>query len=124
MVALRRPPAQAGRRSSSSGRAVASRSSGPLDLPDHPLEQAEQRLLRPVEVLDEHDRGPLARQLGQELGPGLVQAVAGRHRVQLAGHVEAEGEPEDLPAAQAAEHSVGRVAVEDAEEGSPSGASR
>lgn len=35
--------------------------------------------------------------------------------VQLPGHVEAEGEPEDLPAAQAAEHSVGRVAVEDAE---------
>jgi hypothetical protein len=66
-----------------------------MHVAEEPLEQVEQRLVGPVEVFEQDDRRALARQLAEEVHPCLVQAVARRERMQVAGDVEAEREAED-----------------------------
>ena len=65
------PPAQSGRRSSSSGRAVATTRSGtPLNAADELVDEVEKRVVRPVQVLeDEHER-TLVRERLEEVPPG------------------------------------------------------
>ena len=42
-----------------------------------------------MDVLDEHDCGPLADDVGQKLCPRVLEAIARGERVQVAGDVEA-----------------------------------
>ncbi len=105
------PPPQAGRRSSSSGRAVPSSSSGPSDLAQDALEQVEQRLLGPVKILEQDDGRLLGDELGEELDPRLVQPLARRERVEVAGDVEAEREPEDLARSRGGRRAVSGVSL-------------
>ena len=87
----------------------------PADVARGSLEQVEERLLRPVQVLDEDDDRALAGEVAQELDPGLLEPVAGRQRVEIAGDVEPEREPEDLAVAESRALGVRVVALEDAE---------
>ena len=80
-----------------------------------PLEQVEQRILGPVQVLDEQDRRRFRRQLAEELDPGLLEAVAHGKRMRVAGEVEAESEPEDLPVAEPPARLLLRLALEDSQ---------
>jgi hypothetical protein len=68
-----------------------------------------------VHVLDEDDERSPRGELGQELDPGSVEAIAGRERMQVAHDVEPEGEAQDLARAEATTHLLGRVALEDLE---------
>ncbi len=54
------------------------------------------RLLGPVDVLDEHDEGPLRGDLLEEVDPGVLEAIARGEWVQVLRHIEPEREPEDL----------------------------
>ena len=87
----------------------------PRDLVQRPFEQVEQRLLRPVEVLDEHDRRLVGHELGQERDAALVQRFPRGERVELGVGLVAEHEPEDLVAAEPLRHRLGRVRLEQAE---------
>ena len=53
----------------------------PFGAVEHVLEQLEELRLGPVDVLDEHDRGLVGDDLGQELGPGILEAIADGERV-------------------------------------------
>ena len=68
-----------------------------------------------MEALDQQDDGAFRRELGEERDPRLVQPVTRRERVEIAGEVEAEREPEQLALAESSQDDVRRVAVEDAE---------
>jgi hypothetical protein len=70
-----------------------------LHAAQHVLEQVQELGLRPVDVLDKHHHGPLGDELGQELGPCVLEAIARSERVQIAGDVETEREAENLPGA-------------------------
>ena len=80
-----------------------------------PVEQVEQRILRPVQVLHEQDGRRCRRQLAQELDPGLLEAVAHCKRVRVAGEIEAESQPEDLPVAESPAHLLLRLVLEDSQ---------
>ena len=79
------------------------------------LEQVEERVLGPVQVLDEHDDGPLGAQLLQQVDPRLLEPVARRERVQVARDVEAERQAEDLAPGELRADAIGLVALEDPE---------
>src|SRR5262249_35261640 len=79
------------------------------------LEQIEQSVFGPVEVLDQHDGRLLGRELAEQRDPGGVKAVACRQRMKVARDVEPEGEPEQIAAGESRPHLLGRVALEDAE---------
>jgi hypothetical protein len=68
-----------------------------------------------VRVLDQQDERTFGRQFREERDPCGVQPVLGREWMQVADHVQPEGQPEDLALVQAATHCVGRIALEDAE---------
>ena len=79
------------------------------------LQEIEQRLLGPVEILDHDDRGPSRCDLVEELDPGTVEPLSGDERVQVACDVEAQGQPEDLAVAEALADDVQRVALQQPE---------
>ena len=110
-----RPLPQVGLCSRNSGRAGRDEEDRRVHLAQHALQQLDERLLGPVDILDEQDERLLGRELGDEVEPRVVQAVARLDRVQLARDVEAESEPEDGAFAEHAEDSLRRVAVEQAE---------
>ena len=64
-----------------------------MHAPEQELEHVEQRIVRPVQVFDKNHCGLFAHQLLEELGPGVVQAVAGDERVEVAGDVEPKRQP-------------------------------
>ena len=92
--ASRRLP-HAGLAASSSGRAVPTSKQRTPHLVDEPLEKVEQRFVRPVEILDQHDHRPLGGELGEERHPGLVQPCARVERMEVGRDLEPEREPED-----------------------------
>ena len=123
------PPPQPGRRSSSSGRAVQTTSSGTsVDPVDEVVDEVEQAVVRPVEVLeDEHERALLGERL-EEAPPGrerLSRAVL----AELGRVAEADERPQsaarprprprrrrarrDRLARASRSASVGRVGLED-----------
>ena len=61
-----------------------------------PLEQVEEVVLGPVDVLDQHDGGSLRRKLVHEGDHCLVQSLPCVERMELTRDVEAEGKAEDL----------------------------
>ncbi len=79
------------------------------------LQHLEQRLLGPVQVLDEECDGTFGGELLEQRRPRVLKAIPRDERVQAPGDVETECEPEDLAAVQPFERSLGRVAVEQAE---------
>jgi hypothetical protein len=87
----------------------------PADAASHPLDQLEQRLLRPVQILDQHDRGAFGDELLHDVDPRLVQLVADRQRMTAAGDVEPEREAEDPALAEALEHLAGRIGLQQPE---------
>ena len=82
------------------------------DLFDQALDEIEQRLVRPVEVLQEEDDGALGRHLRQECDPGGVQVLPSRERVELSGDVQAERQAEDLLAREASQDALRRVCLQ------------
>src|SRR6266540_2395232 len=79
------------------------------------LEQLEEWLLRPVDILNQEGKRLLGGDLSDELDPGVVEAVPRLDRMDPAREVEAERERKDLPLAEQREHALGTVAVQDAE---------
>ena len=77
------------------------------------IEQIQQRLLRPVQVLHEDDGRTLRDELLQEFDPGAVQALASGERVEVRRRLEAEGHREDR-VAQPCPHGLLGIALEDA----------
>lgn len=63
----------------------------PLDSLEQPFEEVEQGLLGPVQIFDEHDCRLIGRELGQELGPGVLEAITGDKGMELACYVEPKG---------------------------------
>ena len=82
------------------------------NLAANPLQQVEQRILGPVQVLDEQDRRRFRGELAEELDPRLLETVADGKRMGVAGEVEAESEPEDLPLAEPPARLILRLALE------------
>ena len=78
----------------------------PAHVVHDPLEQVEQRILGPVQVLDEDDRRRLGRQLAQQVDPGFLEELADGQRVRVAGDVEAERETEDRALAEPLPHGL------------------
>jgi hypothetical protein len=68
-----------------------------------------------VNVLDQQNCGPLGDEVGQELGPGVLEAIAGGKRVQIAGDVQTEREPKNLPGAEPVERHLWRIAFQEAQ---------
>src|SRR3990170_5502755 len=55
----------------------------PAHIAQEPLEQLEQRILRPVKVLDDHDGGTLGDELVEELHTGGLQLIARGERMEV-----------------------------------------
>src|SRR5215510_6649213 len=68
----------------------------PVQLVEDPPEQVEERLLGPVEILEEHDDRLLPAQSIEEAHPRRFETVPRDERVQVRRGVEAEGETQDL----------------------------
>ena len=79
----------------------------PGDLVERSFEQVEQRLVRPVEVLDEHDRRLRGHELRQERDAARVQGFPRREWVELGVGLLTEHEAEDLVPAEPQAHRVG-----------------
>ena len=94
------------------GRDHEQRSFDPLD---QPFEQLEHRLLGPVQVLDEQRDRPVSSECGQELDPGVLEAVTGDQGMKIARDVEPQRQGEQRPLAQALEDSLRWIGVEQPE---------
>src|SRR5947199_2443724 len=79
------------------------------------LEQLEEWLLRPVDILNQDGERLQGGDLSDELDPGVVEAVPRLDWMEPVRDVEAERERKDLPLAEQREHALGTVAVQDAE---------
>ena len=76
------------------------------------LDQIEQRLVRPVQVFEEEDDGAVGGHPREQLDPGGVQVLARRERVEVARHVEAECQAQDLLAGEPPQDTVRRVGLQ------------
>ena len=103
------------------------------------LDQVEQRVVAPVQVLDEHDRRPIGRQTLEERDRGVMELFADVHGARVAGPRAAERESQGAVLAETtgdvrvgvavadvevllddlAERPVGRVPVREAPPGPP-----
>ena len=79
------------------------------------LDEVEQRLLGPVKVLDDEDRGTFRDEPLEQIDPRLVQLLACDERMDVARRLESERQPENLARSEAGSNLVGRIAVEDPE---------
>ena len=79
------------------------------------LKQIEQRLLAPVQVLDHDHHRSLGRRLGHQLDPRILESIPHPQRMQVADHVEAESNAEDLVPSQKDAHALGGITFADAE---------
>ena len=79
------------------------------------LQQIEERILGPVEILHQDGRRTSRRQLFEQRDPGVLEAIAGSKRVQVGCDVEPERQPQDLTIAESGEDALTRIPVEDAE---------
>src|SRR2546427_6928371 len=78
------------------------------------LQQIEERILGPVEILDEDGGGTGRCELLEQRDPGVLEAIAGSKRVQVACDVQPERQPQDLTVAESGEDALRRIPVEDA----------
>ena len=60
----------------------------PFSPAEHVLEQVQKLALRPMNVLDQQNRRSLRDEIGQEVGPGILEKIASGKRVQITGDVE------------------------------------
>ena len=83
---IRLPPPQPARRSSSSGRAVQTTSSGTPRRPvGQMVDEVEQAVVGPVQILEHEDQGPLFGERLEEAAPGRESLVAAVAAVAVAG---------------------------------------
>src|SRR3989441_11638139 len=68
-----------------------------------------------MDILDQHDRGPLRDDLFEELDPRVLEAIARGKRVESVDDVESKRETQDLARPESVEHDRRRIALEDAE---------
>src|SRR5207247_9937137 len=87
----------------------------PARVVDESFQEVEQLLLGPVDVLDQHDRGPLRDDFLEELGPRILEAIARRKWVKSVSDVESEREDQNLPRSEPFERYRRRIAFEEAE---------
>ena len=87
----------------------------PPHVADEAVDQVEQRLLGPVQILDEDDRRPVGDELAEKLDPRLVQAVPHGERVESAHRLQPERQSETLAGAEQAPNRLGRCVLLDAE---------
>src|ERR1700756_1768000 len=79
------------------------------------LEQIEQGLLAPVQVLDNNHHRSLGRCLSHQLDPRILESIPHPQRMQVADQVEAKRKPENLALSQKDTYAFGRIALADAE---------
>ena len=84
-------------------------------IPCHALEEVEQVVFGPVDVLDERDRRSFFGKLLDECDDGLVQTLTGIERMEVAGGIRAKRKSQDLPVAEDACNLLRRCALEDPE---------
>jgi len=77
------------------------------------LQQIEEGILGPVEILDEDGGGTVRCELLEQRDPGVLEAIAGSKRVQVACDVQPERQPQDLTVAESGENALRRIPVED-----------
>src|SRR5262249_13857459 len=87
----------------------------PLDLADERLLQVAEVVFGPVQILEQEDDRPVADQLGEELRPGVVEALARRERRQRLAGVESERQTQPAALAESLEHHGRRIAIEKTE---------
>src|SRR5581483_11981188 len=80
-------------------------------LRDEARDEVEQGVLRPVDVLDGYDERPAPGHAVDEREPSLLELLADGERMQVAGDVEPEREPEDSVRAELADDLIGIVTV-------------
>ena len=79
------------------------------------LEQIEEGILGPVEILHEDGGETSRRELLEQRDPGILEVVAGREWVQVARDIQPERQPQDLAVAEAGENVLRRIPLQDAE---------
>jgi hypothetical protein len=77
------------------------------------LQQIEEGILGPVEILDQHGGRTGLCELIEQRDPGILEAIAGSKRVQVACDVQSERQPQDLTLAESVQDYLRRVPVED-----------
>ena len=82
---------------------------------DEALEQVEELLISPVDVLDEQDSRLFRHHLRHEIDPGVLETVPSGQWVEPVRDVKAERQPEDLAGPQPREGGCLGVTVQDAE---------
>ena len=80
---------------------------------EHMLQQSKQRLLGPVQVLDQNHRRPLRRQLGEQLDPRVLEPVARQEGVQVAGQIQSERKSKHLAVAEPKADALRGIALAD-----------
>src|ERR671930_1730000 len=85
----------------------------PVHVAYEALDQIEQIVFGPVEVLDQDDSGSFADEDAEKIDPCLLERVTRGERVELRGGVEAERQPENLSRAEALPHGLRRIALAD-----------
>src|SRR5262249_61546063 len=78
------------------------------------LQQIEEGILGPVEILDQNGGRTGPCELLEQRDPGVLEAIAGSKRVQIACDVQPERQPQDLTVAETVQDALRRVPVEDA----------
>jgi len=79
------------------------------------LQQIEEGILGPVEILDEDGGGTGRCELLEQRHPGVLEAIAGSKRVQVACDVQPERQPQNFTVAESGENALRRIPVEDAQ---------
>src|SRR5882724_1519093 len=85
-----------------------------VNLEQRTLEQFEEWLLRPVDILNQYGQRLRGGDLSDELDPGVVEAIPRLDRMDPARDLETERQRKDLPLAEQREHTLGTVAAQDA----------
>ena len=73
---------------------------------EHPCEELDQRLAGPVQILEHHDGRAARPNVRREAHPSVLKREHGRTRLEVAGDVEPQGQPEDLVARDLLERGI------------------
>jgi hypothetical protein len=80
---------------------------------DDALQEIHQQVLCPMDVLDEHDDGPLQGYLFNEPDPCVLELVAGGERMDAAGHVEPQRQAKNLSGPKPVKQGGSRIVLHD-----------
>ncbi len=88
---------------------------GTAHLLDERVEQVEELVVGPVDVLDQHHRRPVRDELPEEVGPGIVKPLPRRERMQIGRDVQPQGQREVAVRAEPLDRQARRIALADVE---------